>query len=117
MASPRGKNESTRAEALGARVRTLRRGRGETIDQLAGRIPMSPSNLSRLELGKQGPPSDETIERVAAALKVDAQKLLQVAGRFPGGHALQQEILRRLETLESEIREIRKTLGSRSSMS
>jgi transcriptional regulator with XRE-family HTH domain len=52
MSSPKGKTEASRALALGALVRRLRRDRHLTLRQLAERVPMSASNLSRIELGE-----------------------------------------------------------------
>ncbi|QKT08643.1 helix-turn-helix transcriptional regulator [Gordonia sp. X0973] len=43
---------------VGARLRALRNGRGWTLDDLAGRVGMSPSTLSRLEAGKRAPSLD-----------------------------------------------------------
>jgi hypothetical protein len=43
---------------------------------------MSASNLSRIELGAQGPPADEVIERIGLALKADPAELLRAAGRL-----------------------------------
>src|SRR4051794_11809253 len=99
MASPRGKKESDRALALGALVRKLRRERGYTLDQLAKRIPMSASNLSRLELGSQGPPADEIIERIAAALDAPADDLLAAAGRAGSGQSFEQAVMERLDEI------------------
>jgi transcriptional regulator with XRE-family HTH domain len=114
MASPRGKKEETRAEALGALVRKLRRGRGENLEKLAKRIPMSPSNLSRLELGKQGPPADEVIESLATALEVDADELLRAAGRVAGSKSFEDAVMERLDDLGREVQEVRKAvLGDR----
>ncbi|HSS34285.1 MAG TPA: helix-turn-helix transcriptional regulator [Solirubrobacterales bacterium] len=117
MASPKGQKETQRAETLGVLVRRLRRKRGDTLAELAERIPMSPSNLSRLELGKQGPPSDEIIERVAAALKVDATELLQAAGRVSGGASFEKQVLARLDQLDREVREVKAAIEDRPSKS
>lgn len=113
MASPKGQKEAERAEALGALVRRLRRKRGDTLAELAERIPMSASNLSRLELGKQGPPSDEAIERVAGALEVDAAELLKAAGRSAGGKSFEEQILTRLDELGREVREVKDALAGK----
>jgi transcriptional regulator with XRE-family HTH domain len=107
MASPRGKKESSRALALGALVRELRRENGYTLDQLAKRVPMSASNLSRVELGSQGPPADEVIERIATALGAPADRLLHAAGRTGGAESFEEIVLKRLDALGREIREIR----------
>lgn len=107
MASPRGKKEQSRALALGALIRKLRRDRGLTLAQLAGRIPMSASNLSRLELGAQGPPADEAIERIAAALDADPDELLQAAGRSASGQSFEEVVLKRLDAIGRDVREVK----------
>lgn len=113
MASPKGQREAERAEALGALVRRLRRKREQTLGDLAERIPMSASNLSRLELGKQGPPSDEVIERIAAALKVDAAELLKAAGRSAGGPSFEEQVLSRLDELGREVRQVKDAVSDK----
>ncbi len=107
MAGPRGQKETQRAQALGALVRKRRRERGYTLDGLAKRIPMSASNLSRLELGTQGPPADEAIERIAAALETDPGELLRAAGRPAGGPSFEEQVLDRLEALGRDMREVK----------
>lgn len=115
MASPRGKKEAQRAEALGALVRKLRRGRKETLGDLAERIPMSASNLSRLELGNQGPPADEAIERIAAALEADAGELLRAGGRAAGGQSFEEQVLERLDELGREVRQVKDAVDGKGS--
>jgi len=107
MASSRGQKEASRALALGALLRKLRRERGYTLDQLAKRIPMSASNLSRVELGSQGPPADEVIERMAKALEADASELLQAAGRLGGGESFERAVLERLDAIGRDVREVK----------
>jgi transcriptional regulator with XRE-family HTH domain len=113
MASPRGQKEAGRALALGALLRKLRRERGYTLDQLANRIPMSASNLSRLELGSQGPPADEIIERLASALEVPANDLLRAAGREGGGRSFEQAVLDRLDAIRRDVREVKAAVVDR----
>jgi len=110
MASPRGKKEAQRAHALGALVRDLRRERQYTLFDLAQRIPMSASNLSRLELGKQGPPADEAIEHIAAALDADPNELLRAAGRASGGQSFEEEVLDRLDALSRDMRQVKEAV-------
>jgi transcriptional regulator with XRE-family HTH domain len=107
MAGPRGQKETERAQTLGASVRKLRRDREETLGELAERIPMSASNLSRLELGKQGPPADEAIEQIAAALEADPAELLRAAGRSSAGPSFEDQVLERLDQLGREVREVK----------
>lgn len=114
MASPRGKRESNRALALGALVRRLRRERAYTLNQLAARIPMSASNLSRLELGAQGPPADEVIERIALALETDPEELLRAAGRVANGQSFEETVLDRLDTIGRDLREVKRAMLGKS---
>jgi len=107
MASPRGQREASRALALGALLRKLRRERGYTLVQLAGQIPMSPSNLSRVELGSQGPPADEVIERIAKALDADVAELLSAAGRVGAGGSFERAVLERLDAIGRDVREVK----------
>jgi transcriptional regulator with XRE-family HTH domain len=111
MASSRGQREANRALALGALLRKRRRERGYTLDQLARRIPMSASNLSRLELGSQGPPADEVIERIAVALDTDPGELLQAAGRIGDGQSFEQVVVERLDAMGGDLREVRKAIA------
>ena len=113
MAGPRGKREASRALALGALVRKLRRERSLTLDQLARRIPMSASNLSRVELGGQGPPGDEVIERIAKALDADTTELLQAAGRLGGGDAFERAVLARLDAIGRDVRAVKNAVMPR----
>jgi transcriptional regulator with XRE-family HTH domain len=110
MASARGEKEAARALALGALLRNLRRKRGYTLDQMARRIPMSASNLSRLELGSQGPPADEVIEQIAQALEVDKGDLLRAAGRTVGGASFEQIVLDRLDAICRDLVEVKKAV-------
>ena len=113
MASPRGQREASRALALGALLRKLRRERGLTLDQLAKRIPMSASNLSRVELGSQGPPADEVIERIAKALDAPAADLLRAAGRMGSGRSFEQVILDRLDAIGRDVLEVKEAVVTR----
>lgn len=74
---------------------------------------MSASNLSRIELGEQGPPPDEVIERIAAALEVDRAELLRAAGRYTSGQTFEETVLARLDALSRDIREVRQAVTGR----
>ena len=91
-------------------MRKLRRDRGYTLGELAKRIPMSASNLSRLELGSQGPPADEVIERIATALDTDPAPLLQAAGRASDGQSFEEAVLSRLDTIGRDVREVKQAV-------
>jgi hypothetical protein len=53
-------------------------------------VPMSASNLSRIELGAQGPPADEIIERIGVALDANPADLLRAAGRYATGMTFEE---------------------------
>ncbi len=107
MPTPRGTTEASRALALGALIRKLRRDHGLTLRQLAERVPMSASNLSRIELGAQGPPPDEIIERIAHALDARPAELLRAAGRYATGKTFEETVLARLDALTRDMRQVR----------
>lgn len=112
MTSPRGKTEASRALALGALVRKLRRERRLTLNQLAERVPMSASNLSRIELGSQGPPADEIIERIGVALEADPAELLRAAGRYATGKTFEETVLARLDAIGRDMREVKAAVAA-----
>jgi transcriptional regulator with XRE-family HTH domain len=113
MTSPRGNTEASRALALGALVRKLRRERRLTLRELADRVPMSASNLSRIELGAQGPPADEIIGRIGTALGADPAELLHAAGRYATGATFEETVLARLDAIGRDVREVKAAVSDR----
>lgn len=111
MTAPKGQTEANRALALGATIRKLRRERRLTLTTLAERVPMSASNLSRIELGSQGPPPDETIERIAVALQANPKALLRAAGRYASGRSFEEAVLARLDVLGRDLRTVKGDVG------
>jgi len=104
MTSARGPSQTERAHALGSRLRRLRRAAKLTQQQVAKQVPMSAANLSRIENGEQGPPSDEILEGLAHALDADLPELLTLAGR--GGPTTSSDaLLRELRALRAEIKD------------
>lgn len=73
---------------------------------------MSPGNLSRIETGDYGPPSDEVIERLAEVLEADPLELLRVAGREAGSEAFEQRVLAELAAIRGGIERIEAALAS-----
>lgn len=65
---------------------------------------MSPGNLSRLENGELGPPSDEIIAKLAGLLEADAAELFKLAGRDVGGASFERQVLSELQGLRREMR-------------
>ncbi len=81
-------NTDTAEEAgeLGSLLRTRReRLRQEdpsySLRQVAGRVDVQPSYLSKVERGKVPPPSEETLRKLAAELDLDADVVLALAGK------------------------------------
>ena len=114
MAGPKGnrdRREKGRAAEFGALLRSLRRDRGWTLAQLSERIPMSASNLSRLELGKQSLPDSEDIESIAAVLGADADELLLAAGRTASGGSFEEDVIKRLDALSRDLKEIGRAIS------
>lgn len=74
--------EDTVASGLGARIRSLRRARGFTLTQLAGRAGLSHPFLSKLERGLARP-SMASLAQIALALGTSQVELL--AGGDDGG--------------------------------
>jgi transcriptional regulator with XRE-family HTH domain len=88
-------------------VRKLRRDRSLTLRQLADRVPMSASNSSRIELGSQGPPADEIIERIGKALEIDPAEMPRAAGRYATGKTFEETVLARLDAIGRDVREVK----------
>jgi transcriptional regulator with XRE-family HTH domain len=72
---------------------------------------MSASNLSRVELGSQGPPADEVIERIATALDADPDELLRAAGRATDGPSFEEQVLDKLDVIGRDVREVKQALS------
>jgi transcriptional regulator with XRE-family HTH domain len=68
---------------------------------------MSPGNLSRLENGEHGPPSDEVIAKLAAVLDADPGELFRLAGRDVGGASFERQVLSELQGLRRDMRAVK----------
>ena len=102
MPGNRAPSQTARAIEFGTRVRQLRRAARLTQRALAARIPMSAGNLSRIENGEQGPPSDEVIYGLATAFEIDPDELLAIAGRRLDPTA--ELLLKELRQLRAEMK-------------
>ncbi len=76
-----------------------------SIRQLAARIGIEPSYLSKIERGEAAPPSEATIRRLAVDLDLDADVLLALAGKVSTD--LQEAIRRRPRLFAQLIREMK----------
>lgn len=55
-----------------------------SLRQVALKIDVEPSYLSKIERGEQPPPSEQTIRRLAQVLREDADVMLALAGKVSG---------------------------------
>lgn len=83
----------------------VREGNTFSLRQLAGRIRVEPSYLSKIERGLEPRPSEETTRALALALGVDPDVLLAMAGKVSGD--LQEIIRKRPQLFAQLIRELK----------
>ena len=69
-------------ETIGQRIRRERAARGMTQKQLAARLRVGASHVSKIETGRESP-SNALIEKAAAAFLADPDELMLVARRMP----------------------------------
>ncbi len=98
------------ATPFGATIRELREARRETdkafsLRQLARRIGVEPSYLSKVERGETPPPGEAKIVLLARELDEDPDLLLALAGKVSGD--LQAVIRRRPRLFAQLIREMK----------
>ena len=68
---------------FGERVKELRKAQGVSQRELARRVGIDFTYLSKIENDRMEPPSEGTIRRIAEALDASADDLLVWADRFP----------------------------------
>ena len=76
-----------------------------SVRQVAARIGVEPSYLSKVERGEQAPPSEETILALARELDEDPDVLLALAGKVSSD--LQRIIRKRPKLFAQLIRELK----------
>ena len=79
--------------------------RSYSLRQVAQRVGVQPSYLSRIERGLEAPPSEETIVRWADELGVDRDAMLALAGKV--SRDLRQAIQKRPELFADLIRQLK----------
>jgi len=79
-------------ETFGQRIRELRLKKDLTQRDLAKRVDLDFTYLSKIENGKMSPPSVTAIIRLAKQLEADEDELLALAGKAPArlGQALKE---------------------------
>ncbi|OGO30988.1 MAG: hypothetical protein A2Z29_01185 [Chloroflexi bacterium RBG_16_56_11] len=87
---------------FGTRLRGLRRESGLTLRELANKVDISFTYLSKIESGSLPPPSEKVIRRLGEALHYDQDELLALAGIIPPDIAEILKDRRTREKLRSE---------------
>jgi len=82
---------------FGVRLRELRKQAGLTQRELADRVNVDFSYISKIESGAAPPPSEKVILQLAEALTADKDELSILAGKIPPDIA---QILKNRETLQ-----------------
>lgn len=80
---------------FGPRIRQLRKEHDLTLRELAERVGVNFTYLSKIETGKGDPPSEETIRRLAQVLDVDPDQLILLADKLPSD--FERDLLNRRE--------------------
>ena len=88
-----------------AREKKFKQDRSFSVRQLAQRIEVEPSYLSKIERDQVPPPSEATITRLARELGEDPDILLAMAGKVSSD--LQQIIRRRPQLFADLLRQLR----------
>jgi len=88
---------TTLGDYLRERREALREGdRGYSLRQVAQRVGIEPSFLSKVERNESPPPSEDTLRRLSAELSLDTDTVLAMAGKVSSDL---QEVIRRRPTL------------------
>ena len=85
------------AKEFGARLRELRKQAGLSQRELADKIGINFSYLSKIESGVMPPPSEKVILKLAEVLNSDTDELITLAGKVPPDIA---QMLKNRETLK-----------------
>src|SRR3972149_10451633 len=83
---------------LGTNLKKLREQAGLNQRELAERVGVDYSYLSKIENGVMSPPSQELIIKLAEVLQADKDELLTLAGKVPADIA---QMLKNLEVIQS----------------
>lgn len=97
------------SQDFGTYLRSRRESRRErdtafSLRQVADRVGIQPSYLSKVERGDVAPPSEETIRKLAEELDEDADVLLALAGKVSSD--LKSTIIKRPHLFSQLIREL-----------
>ena len=68
---------------FGQKLRELRRSKGVTQRELAGKVDVDFSYISKIENDRLPPPAADTIIRICEALSIPPDELLAMTGKMP----------------------------------
>jgi transcriptional regulator with XRE-family HTH domain len=80
------------AVQFGQRLRELRKAKGLSQKDLAGKVDIDFTYLSKVENGRMSPPSEKTILALAKALNTDSDELLALANKIPSDLAKNMDL-------------------------
>ena len=69
--------------SFGDHLRELRKAKGLSQKELAERVDIDFTYLSKIETGSAAPPAEDTIRKLADVLRADADRLTLLAGKVP----------------------------------
>lgn len=75
---------------FGEHLKHIRESRGMTVNQLAMYSGISSASISRYESGERNAPKPENIKKLAEALKIPYEELMEIAGHLEGKSPLAQ---------------------------
>ncbi|MBF0138469.1 MAG: helix-turn-helix domain-containing protein [Magnetococcus sp. DMHC-1] len=90
---------------VGEKIKTLRKQKQLTLDQLAASTDSSKSYLWELEQGRIPRPSAEKLQRIAAALGVSASFFVDEAQDVPDEGSMDQAFFRKYQRLPQETKQ------------
>ncbi|QHZ45555.1 helix-turn-helix transcriptional regulator [Bacillus sp. NSP9.1] len=76
---------------FGEQLKELREQRGLSVNQLAMYAGVSAATISRIENGHRGVPKPATIRKLAAALKIPYEQLMDIAGYMAPGEICEEQ--------------------------
>ncbi|WP_042337771.1 helix-turn-helix domain-containing protein [Bacillus andreraoultii] len=80
------------SKEFGQYLRTLRKAKRLTIDELAAELGVSNAYISQIETGKKGIPSPELLKQFHMALDVTYEHLMEKAGYVDASLPLSQDL-------------------------
>ncbi|WP_434661465.1 helix-turn-helix transcriptional regulator [Paraburkholderia sp. A3BS-1L] len=89
---------------LGEKIRTLRKQRGLTLDQLALQVSASKSSIWELENKEKARPSADRIAAIAQALGVTSTYLLDDTQTEPSRKVADEAFFRKYEQLDEPVK-------------